>query len=324
MKLPSLAALLITISAPQSMAVEPSPAAERTWTGANGASFRGTYSRSLDQGARIEFLTSAGKIAVVNFGNLSKKDQEVILAFEKGPQDRAPAEEDFADQPIADRLHFPEKDPKAFGANDDESIVDALWISFLWWDTFKVVPIPEDVREKKKEDWLHKELTRHISKGGRSAASLAEAREGVDKYFTRHLAGKATCKSTVITTPLSAEQLAKLAAENDLVILTLAMNYSNGRDFSAAAVLAKMDADGTFAILLFGNRFTGRLEPAPHRKSWSPEAKSMELVLNDRQEMPEHYLSQGARFYINDASWTGALHLTPFVYKPKADPQPPR
>jgi hypothetical protein len=296
----------------------PEASQERPWTGVNGATFLGTYARTLDQGKKVQFLTSEGKIVTVAVENLSEKDREIIRAFEgKGPAKPAPAaasKEAFKELPVAARMRIPTLKPKDFGGTDDESVVDALWVSLLWWDATGIVPIPKTGDTGRKATWLHKELSRYVAKGGKGAASLQEAQRGVGEYFNKRLEETATCKCE-IRNVFEPGELAKLATGNDIVILRMTMTYSNARDFVVAGVLESMEADGSFVMHLFGERFTGRMAANPEREPERPGEKTHELTLSDREKMPEHYKTQGARFYFGENSWNGVLLMTPYVYK---------
>lgn len=288
----------------------------------NGATFLGTFVRTMDQGKKVQFLTSEGKVLAVAFENLSEKDREIVLLFEgKAPAKPVPAavsketsKEAFKELPVAARMRIPTLKPEDFGGTDDESLVDALWVSLLWWDATGIVPVPKSGDIERKAAWLHKELSRHISSGGKGAASLQDAQRGIGEYFEKRLEETGTCKCVIrnVTDP---GQLAKLATGNDIVILRMTMTYSNARDFVVAGVLESMEADGTFVMHLFGERFSGKMAANPERKPETPGEKTHELTLADRDKMPEHYKTQGARFFIGDHSWNGALVMTPYIYK---------
>ena len=302
------------------------PSAERLWTGMNGATFRGTYARTLDFGAKIEFLTSTGKVVQVAIENLSKKDQEVILGFEKTlrgkPEKEAVTEDDFKKLPAADRALIPERDPEDFGGTDDDSMVDALWISLLWWNAFEIMPVPKSGDFDRKTEWLHKELSRYISKGGNSATSLEDAKEGVAKYFERRLEDTGACKVTIIKEGLNPESLSGLVTGNDIVIAKMSMTYSTGNDYSICAALESVKVDGSFALHFFGKRFTGKMEVTEETAKMPPHQRSYELVLNDRQNLPQYYKDQQPRFYLSTGRWEGLLLVKPYVYKEPGKPMP--
>ena len=163
----TVGAALLFCSLTASALCAPGVSQERHWTGVNGATFLGTYARTLDQGKKVQFLTSEGKVVTVALENLCEKDRELILSFEgKAPAKPAPAaaiKEAFKELPVAARMRIPTLKPKDFGGTDDESLVDALWVSLLWWDATGIVPIPKTGDIERKAEWLHKELSRYIS-----------------------------------------------------------------------------------------------------------------------------------------------------------------
>jgi hypothetical protein len=209
----------------------------------NGATFLGTFVRTLDQGKKVQFLTSEGKVLAVAFENLSEKDREIVLLFEgKAPAKPAPekaspaaSKDAFKELPVAARMRIPTLKPEDFGGTDDESLVDALWVSLLWWDATGLVPIPKTGDIERKAAWLHKELSRHIPGGGQSAATLQDAQRGIGEYFEKRLEETGTCKCAIRNVAEPGE-LAKLATGNDIVIMRITMTYSNARDFVVTGV----------------------------------------------------------------------------------------
>ncbi|MFK7850109.1 MAG: hypothetical protein AB8D78_03935 [Akkermansiaceae bacterium] len=312
---------------------------DRIWTGKNGATFRGTYIESFDNGGKIRFFTSSGKMLVIGFGNLIESDQKIILGMEGNNKPSNPKKrtkvtfnpDDFKPLPKADRGLIPERDPKDFGGTNDEAIVDALWVSLLWWNAFNVMPVPKKGDFDRKAEWLHEELTRYIAKGGNGSATLDETKEGLEKYFSRRLEDIGTCQIAVVSKEsLTPATLSKMAAENNIVIVKLHMKYSNGSSYSSCAALEKISLDGTFSMHLSGNRFTGKLKEVKgiesrrfHYENGKPvQGKVYELELNDRASLPKHQFENEAKFFINDTRWTGALIMKPFVYKTEGEPVP--
>jgi hypothetical protein len=313
----------ITLSLVLSLTIRaaPDPTTERTWTGKNGAHFVGTFARTFEQdGRKAQFINSQGKSVIVAFDNLSEADQEIILTFER----KAPAEtakpaashsEFFKELPAADRSKIPPLKPKDLGGTDDEALVDAIWVSLLWWEISGIMPIPKSGDVTRKAEWLHKELSRGISKGGRSSASLEDARDGVAEHFEKRMDDVGTCKATIHPT-VDVETLSKLASGNTIVVLKMTMTYSNSRAFSVASALESMEADGSFVIHMFGTRFTGKMTPMPAKGHPVDRLPKPHLItLNNPDAMPDHYRTQGAAFSIGDNSWNGALSLEPLVYK---------
>lgn len=159
----------------------------------------------------------------VAFGNLSEAHQKIIEGFEdkpaSGEKPKQPAHDPakFKDLPFADRNLIPERDPHDFGGNDDKSMVDALWVSLLWWNAFEVMPIPKSGDFEKKAEWLHEELTRYIAKSGNRAATVEDAKEGIEKYFSRRLAYISSCKvSTFKKAVMDNPMLLKMVQDNQL------------------------------------------------------------------------------------------------------------
>ena len=325
---------------------------ERIWTGKNGATFRGVYAESIDNGGKIRFLTADGKMLVVAFGNLSETDQKIIELFEGKPADGGQTKQPgfdpgkFKDLPFADRNLIPERDPHDFGGNDDESMVDALWVSLLWWNAFEVMPIPKTGDFDKKAEWLHEELTRYIAKSGSRAATVEETKEGVEKYFSRRLEDIGACrvltiKDAVAKDPLLLELvkndplkrgsnavltppiLSGLTRGNNIVILVLGMTYENGRDYVESATFEKVEADGSFSMHMYGKRIKGKMIAVPKPKDGKTrwDDSQYEFVITDRDAaLPKNYVTEGARFFIN--GYSEGMVIKPYVYKTPGEPAP--
>ena len=333
-----VAAFSLAMAAPA--AAEPQRREERIWTGTNGASFRGSYIDSIAQGGKIRFLTSAGKMVVVAFGNLSEADQKIIESYEGKAATVAETKtsaydpDKFKELPAADRNLFPERNPHDFGGNDDESMVDALWVSLLWWNAFEVMPIPKSGDFDKKAAWLHEELTRYIAQRGRSATTTEEAKEGVEKYFSRHLEDIGACKVMTLADlhknpdlkfkGLTPAGISELVKGNDIVILRFEMLYEDGKKYVECAALEKMDAAGNFSMHMYGKRLTGKMTVVPHPDppKYDPKMQVQEFVVTDRGLLPENYQKEGARFFVGMENWADLLVVKPYVYKTEGEPAP--
>jgi hypothetical protein len=155
--------LTILISCLIQIAVaNPEYANDRIWTGANGATFRGVFVKTSDRGRKVQLFNSAGKVISVGFDNLSEKDRKIVLILDgRAPAEVPPAAEvkkPMKQLPIANRSLIPERLPKDFGGTDGEAMVDALWVSLLWWNASEIVPIPKSGDFYRQAAWLHKEL----------------------------------------------------------------------------------------------------------------------------------------------------------------------
>jgi hypothetical protein len=308
MNLSITAALLALLG---TLAAAAAPATERNWTGTNGRTFRGTFHHLSPDGTKVDFITAQGKPVTVAFANLSKADQELILA-PAAPQ--TPEGGGFKPTPAADRTLIPAVDPKDFGGNTDEPLADALWVSLLWWDQAEVLAIPRKGDFEKKAEWLHKELIRALDKGGRGVASLDDGRKAVQKYVSKKHAEKATCRVSIERNDFSTARLAKLACGADIVLLQMTMPYDNGRDFSVTTALETVTEEGGFVFHVFGKRFHGTIKP--------DAGGAAEFVLANRGDLPAHYATSGARFLLKKDSWNGALVIEPFLYQTPGKPAP--
>ncbi len=289
---------------------------QRNWTGSNGAVFLGQFVRMMEEGKKVEFLTSSGKVVRTDFDNLSEKDQEVVLVLAgKAPAnpktDPKLLEDALKKLPVGNRSLIPQLKAHDYGARNDESIVDAIWVSVLWWDVSEVVSVPKSGDFKRKAEWLHQELSRYIAKGGRRAASLEDAKEGLGEYFERRLEDTAACKVTISSSQEPAD-LSKLVTGNDIVILKMSMTYSNDKSYVACGSLESIDENGNFTMNLFGVRMQGKMTLVPDQPKGT---KMYEAILSDRKNLPEHYLNNEARFFIGKNRWEGTFVMSPYVYK---------
>ncbi len=291
-----------------------SAAEERVWTGVNGRTFTGSFHVFSSDRTKATFLTREGQLVTVALQNLIPADRELLLNPPKAAP--APAAGDgFKELPESNRGRIPSLHPKEFGASDAESLTDALWIAMLWWDKVGLLEVPKAGDEDSKAEWLHKELTRQLSRGGRSAASLEEAKAVVEEFFADHHKDTATARAKILSHDLSMADMVATLKGSDAVVMKLTMTYENNRDFSICTVLEQLTPQGEFAFHVFGRRLRGKVLTAADG--------SLEFSVLNREELPPHYATQGARFhYKPDRAWNGLLVMQPFVYATKGKPSP--
>lgn len=318
-KLPTTAAILLCALINPAYC-DPQPAMERTWTGVNGKNFLGIFARTYeDGGSKAEFITSAGKVVTVALDNLIEQDRQLILVFEgKAPAKPAvPAvnqSEFFKKLPIADRKKIPPLESEGIATVEYESIVDAVWVSLLWWDAEGIMPVPKSGDFDRKADWLYKELHRSIAERGNDTASLEQTKEGLAEYFERRLEETGTFKAQILYN-VDVESISRRTTGNTFVVLKMTMTYSDSKAYSTAAALESMEPDGTFVMHMFGRRLTGKMTAAPAKKGAENGAKVYDLVVNNPEVIPDYYKQNKAKFSIGDQHWNGALLVDPFVYK---------
>lgn len=294
------------------------PVSEKTWTGVNGKSFRGTFVRLSEDKSTVEIATPQGKILKVAFTNLIKMDQEYVLdpSGKAAPDKETTAREarGFKQLPAPDRaLYLPLK-PKDYQVEEEEAMVDALWVSLLWWDLTSQVSVPKSGDLDAKARWLHKQLVRKVAQPGRDVASLEEGAAGIIAYFNEELKETATCKTeTIAIKELTPARVSEQCTGANVVILKMTMTYSNNRDFSTCLALESMDASGKFTAIAFGKRLPGRMVEA--NGSGKDGKKIYNIQWDNPDTLPEHYLKNGAQFHMGPSSWNGALVLKPFIYQ---------
>jgi hypothetical protein len=299
---------------------------EHLWTGINGKIFRGTFHRFSPDGTGVEVLSNEGKIITVAIANLIQADRDLILKHNNPDLSSAasPAGKAEAFKPAGspDRSLMPDLDPKQFNCSTDEAMVDALWISLLWWNKTGVLEIPKKGDFERKAEWLHKLLTRLVAAGGRSSASLDDAKEGVEKYFVDEMKELAACRTFVETKDFSAARLARFTQGPNAVILKMTMTYANGRDFSISAVLESIQDDGRFTLHVFGKRFTGQIKPIEKENGRQSGTIPVEYVLDGAQAIPAYYAQNGAKIFMGNRPWNGVMVLKPYVYHTPGKPSP--
>jgi len=291
-------------------------APERVWTGVNGKSFRGTLHNLSPDRKKAEFLSSDGKLLSVALDNLIPNDRESILNPSKVTPTEPAAKGDINQfKPVTspNRMLTPLLDPKTFGCSTDHSLVDALWISLLWWDQTKVLEIPKKGDLAAKAEWLHKKLTRAVVVGGDNV-SAEDAKKGVEEYFSDELENLAACRVTIDQKDFTPTRLAGYLQDSNAVVMRMSMQYANGRDYAVSSVLESMKEDGKFVIHVFGRRLAGRLKPMEKEKQMAGAATVTEYVLDRPGDMPEYYGTNGARFFMGMKTWNATLVLKPYVY----------
>ncbi len=318
-KLPITAAILLCALISPAFC-DPQPGEERTWTGVNGKNFLGVFARTYEDGAKkAEFITTSGKVVSVALDNLIEEDRRLILVFEgKAPAEPAvPAvdqSEFFKKLPIAARNKIPPLESEEIATVEYESIVDAVWVSLLWWDAEGIMPVPKSGDFDRKADWLYKELTRGIKERGTETATLEQTKEGLAEYFERRLEETGTFKAKFLFN-VDVENLSRSTTGNTIVVLKMTMTYSDSKAYSTAAALESMAPDGTFVMHMFGRRLTGKMTAAPAKKGGGNGAKAFDLIVSNPEVIPDYYKQNGAKFSIGDRHWNGALLVDPYVYK---------
>lgn len=299
------------------------PAPERLWTGVDGKSFSGVFHRLAPDRKKADFLTKDGKMVTVALENLVPQDRELIL---NPPKVTSPARVAAGDlskfKPVEtpNRMLIPSSNPKTFGCPTDQSIVDALWISLLWWDQTKVLEVPKKGDLESKAEWLHQKLTRAVKVDGKSP-SAESAKEGVEAYFADELEEVAACRIKLEQKDFSAACMGRELQGSNAVVLQLSMVYLNGNGYSASSVLESMSEDGKFAFHIFGRRFTGRLKPM-EEKQQRGRVVGFEYVLDRPEDLPDYYSTNGARFFMGKEPWNTAIVLKPYVYLEPGKPVP--
>lgn len=298
-------------------------AAERVWTGVNGKTFRGSFHQLTADRQKVEFRSTEGKMLTVALDNLIPADRDWILNPIKPPADTGSAGDVGKFKPAASpsRQLTPSLDPKTFGCSTNQSLVDALWISLLWWDQTGVLEVPERGDLESKAEWLHKKLTRAVVKGGDNV-SAEDAKKGVEQYFSEELEKVAACRVTLEQKDFSAGRLGGLLQGPQAVVMRMSMQYSNGGDFAVSSVLESMTEDGKFVIHVFGRRFSGVLKPVEGAKAGRDREVPFEYVLDRPKDLPDYYAQNEARFFMGRESWNAVVILKPYVYLEPGKPIP--
>ncbi len=303
---------MLCLTAAGLLAVSAAPTEERVWTGVNGRTFRGTFHIFEENQSKAVFINAANQRVVVALENLIPADRELLLGTTPTPDEEVGG--GFKKLPAPDRSLIPDLDPKDLGARDDEALTDAIWTAILWWELGGIVEVPGRGDFQKRADWLHGQLSRSISRGGRRSALLDDGKEGVDRYFADHLADTAVCRTKLVLNRPTVDEIASQLTGARAVVIKMSMEYDNGRTFSIATTLESLTPDGKFVFHVFGTRLHGTVETSPDG--------NQEWVIANRDDIPAHYQTQGARFLFLDAPWHGLLTLEPFVFATKGKPSP--
>jgi hypothetical protein len=295
---------------------------EQLWTGSNGKTFRGTLHKILPDRSKAEFLSQDGKILTVALDKLIQADRDRVL----NPSTPSPSQTgdrgDFQPDRAPDRALMPSLDPKSFNSGTNDAMVDALWISLLWWNQAGVLEIPKKGGFERKAEWLHKRLSRLVTSAGRSAASLDDGKRAIEEYFDGELKELAACRVMEEHNDFSAARLSRLAQGANAVILQMTMTYANGRDFSACAALESIEENGKFVMHVFGKRHTGQFKSAPKDKQGEQGRAVWECAMDDSPPLPDQYLRNEPRFFMGNGSWNGVLVLKPYLYRIPGKPSP--
>jgi hypothetical protein len=300
------------------LTVSAAPTEERIWTGTNGRNFRGTFLRFEENNTKAVFFTASNQQVTVALDNLIPADRDRLIApAVVQPPVLAPvvdAEAGFKKLPNANRILIPDVKPKDFGASDDEALVDAIWVGILWWEKAGILEVPGRGDFAKRAEWLHEQLSREISRGGRSSASLEDGKKGIEAYFKDELADTAVCRVKLLLKCPTVAEISATLIEARAIVMKMSMEYDNGRNFSIATTLESLTPEGKFVIHVFGTRLQGTVKTAADGKQ--------EWVISNREAIPEYYQNQGARLFLSDVDWNGLIIMEPLVFATKGKPLP--
>lgn len=114
----------------------------------------------------------------------------MALSGEKSP---ATAEGSFKPMVTPNRKLMLALDPEKFGFESNSAMIDAIWLSFLWWDQAGVLELPKKGDFEAKAEWLYKKLVRYTL-NGEDNLSAEETEKGVAAYFKAEYDKVAACQ----------------------------------------------------------------------------------------------------------------------------------
>ncbi len=206
------------------MAISANPL-EQLWRGNNGKAFRGTFVAFNEDRSTATFDTSTGKRVTVAVANLIPQHRDILLGTVRRPAPTPPPAPQtgggFKTLPEPDRSLVPKLAPKDFGSSDQDMLTTAVWSAFLWWDQTGLLEVPGRGNFNKRAENLHEQFARDISKGGRGAASLEDAKAAVEKHFAEHHAETAACRVNITPSPIDSQKLAAALTGANAVILNM-------------------------------------------------------------------------------------------------------
>jgi hypothetical protein len=301
------------------IAAEPAPT--RLWTGVNGKTISGSLCQLTPDREKVEILLADGKTVTIALSNLISADREIALS---GGQSSATAEGLFKPITPPNRKLMMALDPEKSGFESNSAMIDAIWLSFLWWDQAGVLEIPKKGDFEAKAEWLYKKLVRYTL-NGEDNLSAEETKKGVEAYFKAEYDKVAACQIRFEKKDFTALRLSELAQGANVVLLRMSMEYADKNVFTMAAALESMSEDGSFVLHLMGKRLTGKLRRTEFNPREPRKPVASELVLDQPGELPDFYRAQSPRFYVGQSSWNAAIVLKPYVYLTpgKVVPLPP-
>ena len=287
---------------------------ERTWTGKNGKTLRGTYHRLRPDGKQVEILTGNGTLLAIALENLCDDDQAFIRGggVPVAPDTPvAPQGETVDFRPCA----FPERSSFTWVPTEDaggkfpKDWQKALWTSCLWWDASGVLDLPVADSSRKHQRFFKDLLKREL----RSADDAVAALESIYR-------GSAAFRTFSEPKDFRAERLASFATGPNLVFLYLS---PKGAIRSRLAMLESITPDGNFVLHMGERRLVGKVRSGGPDHPRIPHGESVFHVSNT-QDLPPDLVGKTEELETS-GTYTRCVVVKPYVYaKPgTASPPPP-
>ncbi len=307
---------------------------ERTWTGTNGTRLQAKYVRTLEDGERIELLTSAGAKVTAAIANLSAEDRELVASLGADPPE-AGSGGGFKILIEPDRETLPIISQSDYGNKASDCVPSSFCNFLLWWDEQGVLPIPKRGDFDRKAEWVHSRVARYCVTRNTRGTDLDSASEGFLKYFERELAGVAAMDFHV-DFDLRPENLARYTTGNYATMLAITIRDGPRHDSGHWVALASAEPDGRIAFHTWGQKFEAQLEvhePSDEilNRSYRPRTSYMKLsysgrmqrvpatsyrikILN-RDDLPDRFRNSDREFLLDPRQWDYLYIAKPYVYQ---------
>ena len=306
---------------------------ERVWNGKSGKTFRGTLHSVTGDGSAVDILDAQGKLYRVAIANLNDADRKLIETWgEPDPGKKDPlAPGDlaaFKTLPELDRKKLPIINQGELGQKASDCVPSSFCNFLLWWDQEKMLEIPKRGDFDSKAEWIHSKMARYCGTRNTAGTNGTDAREGFTNYFEKEIGDLATLRIHE-DHDVRPENLARYTTGANATMLEMTTVQSNGSEGGHWVALVSAEPGGRVVFNTWGAQFEGLIRVfKPSEKpvtlgTQTVPSTTYEIVLTNRDKLPQWVNNSGTRFVLDPSKWDGIIVVRPYIFSEKGKKSAP-
>jgi hypothetical protein len=202
---------------------------------------------------------------------------------------------------------YVERDDPDKGGN--QSILDTVWMSLVWWELHKVLAPLEGANTRRRSEEIQKKLKALIEEAGVDT-HFDHVEQGIQEFFAQEFKDLAVCRTYRDRRPTPAG-LARYPKGADLVFLLLDRRTEKNDLPPVCLFLESMTPAGAFSLSGFGRHIRGQMKMHPDG--------SAEFMVANRNELPPRSQPEGVKFILHPGN---VLVVRPYVFATPGIPAP--